>query len=94
MSYVNYATQAEITRMNRKVKVKSKYVEIRLRILNCSECPDIKMRQLHTGDSWEHVDVWSCRAKHNKRIGESESPSDLPPVPDWCPRRVDARSAQ
>jgi hypothetical protein len=54
------------------------------KIDSCAKCPNLSDQRHYTGDSWEMVFEWKCKAKDNKLIGYEEG-SDKPSIPNWCP---------
>lgn len=61
---------------------------IKLKIKDCRECPKFHSEKVYTADSWEDVEKWVCKAKHNKIITRyHEGNGKAPDVPEWCPLR-------
>ena len=56
-----------------------------MRIKECQECPFSAEKRVYTGDSFENVFKYKCKAV-NKEIGTAETFDKLIP-PKWCPLR-------
>ena len=74
--------------------------KIQLEIQDCQDCPSCMESRMYTGDSWEHAFNYYCKkveAKpendnglpYKKVAGYVEWRSEMPPVPDWCPLKVE-----
>ncbi len=58
----------------------------------CQDCPHMNSERHYTGDSFEHVEDWTCDLMknkstdaHGKRITLYEYPDKKPEIPYWCP---------
>jgi hypothetical protein len=43
---------------------------IKLKIADCRECPKFDSERVYTGDSWEMVFDWFCKATKRKKMVE------------------------
>lgn len=62
---------------------------VNLKITSCQKCPNFTSQRYYTGDSFEHVEEWRCKAQaqNHQRIALYEWPESKPKIPDWCPLR-------
>ena len=61
---------------------------IGIEIEKCNKCPYVYTEPVLTGDSWDHMEDYICTQNNQKIAGCVEWPSEIPPVPDWCPTRI------
>ena len=61
---------------------------IGIEIEKCNKCPYVYTEPVLTGDSWDHMEDYICTQNNQKIAGCVEWPSEIPPVPDWCPIRI------
>ena len=83
--------------------------KIQFELKDCQDCPFCVSNKYYTSDSWEHAEDYWCRkvpadnsadddyqrkTKTHKLIaGYIEWRREMPPVPTWCPIRVDKTEA-
>ena len=60
---------------------------VNLKITNCQKCPNFGSQRYHTGDSFEYVEEWKCKASAGKRIALQGWSDATPKIPQWCPLR-------
>ena len=63
-------------------------VVIQLEINSCIECPKVKVSRTPGAGS---ADDYFCTKNHRMVMAYVEWSSDVKPVPDWCPLRVDKK---
>lgn len=57
-----------------------------IEISTCSKCPHWKSEQVHTADSWEYVEKWTCHhGTKVKIIAGYHERGDNDVIPKWCP---------
>jgi hypothetical protein len=63
------------------------FVSLNLEIKICTECPNIRSNRVYTGDSFENLRMYICRAAGGREIGTLDTFEKLEKIPQWCPLR-------